>query len=107
MIRMRGKPIFAGTTMTNLIDKILNITGNPTQEDIENLNAPHTSQFFANLNNELVPEDLHEIFPEASEELLDLFSKMIQLDPYKRITAMGIFFINFFLLTFFIKKKKV
>ena len=97
---MRGKPIFAGTTLTNLVEKILNITGNPTEEDIISLNAPHTAQFFNNLNEELVPEDLHELFPEVGDDLLDLFSQMIKLNPSQRITAQGKFYFCFFLFIF-------
>jgi len=81
-----GKPMFPGTSTMNQLDRILEITGTPTEEDIEAINSPFASTMLGTLN-QVKPKDLREIFPKAPEDALDLLKKTLQFNPNKRITA--------------------
>eukprot|EP01091_Cochliopodium_minus_P014345 TRINITY_DN485_c0_g1_i2.p1 TRINITY_DN485_c0_g1~~TRINITY_DN485_c0_g1_i2.p1 ORF type:complete len:460 (-),score=184.20 TRINITY_DN485_c0_g1_i2:146-1525(-) len=83
---LSGKPMFPGTSTMNQIDRILEITGTPSEEDIEAINSPFASTMLGTLN-QTKPKDLREVFPNVSEDILDLLRKTLQFNPNKRITA--------------------
>lgn len=81
-----GKPMFPGTSTMNQLDRILEITGTPTEEDIEAINSPFASTMLGTLN-QVKPKDLREVYPKAPEDALDLLRKTLMFNPNKRITA--------------------
>ena len=83
---LSGKPMFPGTSTMNQIDRILEITGTPSEEDIEAINSPFASTMLGTLN-QTKPKDLREVFPNVSEDILDLLRKTLHFNPNKRITA--------------------
>ncbi|KAK3232768.1 hypothetical protein CYMTET_56895 [Cymbomonas tetramitiformis] len=81
-----GKPMFQGTSTMNQLDKIMEITGRPSQEDIDSIQSP----FAATMLESLPPVEarsLRELFPNASPEAEDLLRRLLQFNPCKRISA--------------------
>jgi len=81
-----GKPIFPGTSTLNQLDRILELTGRPSAEDIEAIQSS-----LAGTMLEALPQTktkaLHEFFPTASDEALDLLKNLLKFNPNKRFTA--------------------
>ncbi|POM74115.1 Serine protease family S10 [Phytophthora palmivora] len=81
-----GRPAFPGTSTMNQLERILDVTGSPSQEDIESIKSP-----FANTMLESLPtpkqKPLEELFPKASPEALDLIKQCFWFDPSKRISV--------------------
>lgn len=81
-----GKPIFPGTSTLNQLDRILELTGRPSNEDIESIQSG-----LAGTMLEALPQNKsrgwHEFFPTASDEGLDLLKKLLVFNPNKRLTA--------------------
>lgn len=81
-----GKPIFPGTSTMNQLDRILDVTGRPTAEDIEAIQSPFAATMLESMRAPDTPR-LEAKFPSASPEALDLLSKLMHFNPEKRITA--------------------
>lgn len=84
---LSGAPIFPGSSTMNQLDRILQVTGRPSEADIEAINSPFTNTMLESLppaNNHLKLSDL---FPHASKDALDLLNKCLQFNPQKRITC--------------------
>lgn len=73
---INGKPSFPGTSTMNQLDKILELTGQPTGEDIDSINSP-----FAGTMLESLPatkaKNLEELFPKASPEAVDFIRQCL------------------------------
>ena len=84
-----GKPIFPGSSTMNQLDKILEVTGKPTKEDVDSIQSP----FATTMLDSLPPprtKDLSSIFPNAEPEAIDLMKKCLQFNPSKRPSAKDI-----------------
>ena len=81
-----GRPIFPGDSTMNQIKRILEVTGLPSEEDLESINSPYASTMIDNLD---VPKkkDLREIFPNVDKDVLDLLRKTLHFNPNKRISV--------------------
>jgi len=83
---LAGKPIFPGTSTLNQLDRILELTGRPTQEDIDSIQ----SNLAATMLESLPPtrtRSFHDFFPSASDDALDLIRRTLQFNPLKRLTV--------------------
>jgi len=80
-----GKALFPGTSTLNQLNKVLEITGKPSKDDIIALKSD-----LANTMLETIPsiktKSLKTLFKNASSNALDLLAKMLQFNPSKRIT---------------------
>jgi len=81
-----GKPMFPGNSTMNQLDRIIEVTGKPTKEDIEAINSPFALTVLEGLPD-VVPRSLNLIFPKSDPLALDLLLKLLQFNPEKRITA--------------------
>jgi len=81
-----GKPMFPGTSTMNQLDRIIEVTGRPSAEDIEAINSPFAATMLESLP-ETQPRSLASMFPNAPEDALDILSKLLQFNPNKRINA--------------------
>ncbi len=80
-----GKPIFPGTSTMNQLDRILEVTGRPSAEDIDAIQSPFAATMLDSLPQS-DPRPLHHLFPNASPEATDLLSKLLQVGA----TSVGI-----------------
>jgi len=83
---LSGKPIFPGTSTMNQLDRIMQVTGYPTPEDIESMKSPFAATMLESVPKAR-PKPLAEMFPRASSEALDLLRMCFQFNPSRRITA--------------------
>jgi len=81
-----GKPMFPGTSTMNQLDRIIEVTGRPTAEDIEAIKSPFAATMLESLPPSQ-PKSLHDMFPSASSEALEILKMMLQFNPNKRISA--------------------
>eukprot|EP00768_Dysnectes_brevis_P007693 gnl/Dysnectes_brevis/658_a726_2867.p1 GENE.gnl/Dysnectes_brevis/658_a726_2867~~gnl/Dysnectes_brevis/658_a726_2867.p1 ORF type:complete len:378 (-),score=132.92 gnl/Dysnectes_brevis/658_a726_2867:110-1243(-) len=81
-----GKPMFPGSSTMNQLDKIIEITGRPTAEDIEAVQSPFAATMLESLPPSK-PRSLTQMYPGASPEALDLLRRFLQFNPSRRITA--------------------
>eukprot|EP00930_Biecheleria_cincta_P015467 TRINITY_DN128_c0_g1_i1.p1 TRINITY_DN128_c0_g1~~TRINITY_DN128_c0_g1_i1.p1 ORF type:complete len:423 (-),score=96.99 TRINITY_DN128_c0_g1_i1:291-1559(-) len=83
---LSGKPFFPGTSTMNQLDRVMEVTGRPSAEDVESMKSA-----FAATMLESVPfskqKHLAEIFPSASPDAHDLIRRCLQFNPTKRISA--------------------
>jgi mitogen-activated protein kinase 15 len=82
-----GKPMFPGNSTMNQLDRIIEITGVPTPDDIEAVNSPFASTMLESLPPSTHKRELDDLFPHASADALDLLAKCLTFNPDKRITA--------------------
>lgn len=81
-----GAPMFPGSSTMNQLDKIIELTGRPTAEDIESVQSP----FAAMMLESLPPskgKSLSELYPNAPADALDMLKKLLCFNPNKRLTA--------------------
>ena len=64
----------------------MEVTGRPSQEDVESINSPLAQTMLESLPP-TKPKKLRDMFPTASEEALDLLKSLLQFNPNKRLTA--------------------
>jgi len=81
-----GKPVFPGTSTLNKLDRVMEVTGRPSQEDVESINSPLAQTMLESLPPTKAKK-LRDMFPTASEEALDLLKNLLQFNPNKRLTA--------------------
>merc|ERR1719414_1473703 len=70
----------------NQLDRIMEVTGRPTPEDIEAIKSPFASTMLESLPVSR-PRPLNEMFPTAGTEALDLLRICMQFNPNKRPSA--------------------
>merc|ERR1719269_182851 len=70
----------------NQLDRIMQVTGYPTPEDIESMKSPFAATMLESLPKNR-PKPLAEMFPRASSEALDLLRLRFQFNPGRRISA--------------------
>ena len=81
-----GKPMFPGTSTMNQIDRIMEIVGRPSPEDVTAIKSPFAATMLDNLPP-TKPKPLSKILGDASAEALDLLRKCLHFNPQVRLTA--------------------
>jgi len=83
---INGRPIFPGASTMNQLERIVELIGKPTAEDIEPMTSP-----FAPTMIESVPhkekKSFEMFFEKASPDCVDLLRQLLQFNPRKRISA--------------------
>lgn len=69
-----GRPAFPGTSTMNQLERILDVTGPPTRDDIDSINSPFAATMIESLPMPKA-KPLEELFPKASPEALDLIKQ--------------------------------
>jgi len=81
-----GRPMFPGSSTMNQLDRILELTGQPSDEDLESIQSP----FALTMLDTLPPvtrRSYKELYPAASDEALDLLQHLLSFNPNKRYSA--------------------
>lgn len=87
-----GKPIFPGSSTMNQLDRILELSGRPSQEDINALNSPFAETMLENVTHSRPPmrpgqSRTQEMFPNATQEASDFLMGCLKFNPQKRTPA--------------------
>jgi len=92
-----GKPVFAGTSTLNQFERIVEVLGIPTEQQEESLKSAFTKTMLESLSTDKAKTKQKSrddqvaawrgIYPNASDEALDLLCALMQFSPDDRITA--------------------
>eukprot|EP00019_Armaparvus_languidus_P000490 CAMPEP_0168589812 /NCGR_PEP_ID=MMETSP0420-20121227/6217_1 /TAXON_ID=498008 /ORGANISM="Pessonella sp." /LENGTH=382 /DNA_ID=CAMNT_0008625395 /DNA_START=28 /DNA_END=1176 /DNA_ORIENTATION=- len=80
---LSGKAIFPGTSTMNQLDRIIEVTGKPSPEVLEEIDAPYAATMLDSLGD-VKRRNLRDMFPNAAEDALDLMSKLLDFSPVTR-----------------------
>jgi len=78
-----GKPMFPGTSTLNQIEKVLEVTGRPSKEDIASIQSPQAGAIIDSIKV-AKHKSLKDLFPGLSPEGLDLIKRLLQFNPNRR-----------------------
>jgi mitogen-activated protein kinase 15 len=81
-----GKPVFPGTSTLNQLDRVMELTGRPTPDDIEAIQSPLAMTMLESLPP-TKSKRLRDMFPTASDDALDLLKNLMHFNPNKRLSA--------------------
>jgi len=82
-----GKPMFPGASTTNQIDRIIEVIGRPSQEDINAIDSEFAAHILDNLLEPQHPRTLESMYPMADNDAIDIMRKLLTFSPTKRMTA--------------------
>jgi mitogen-activated protein kinase 15 len=81
-----GKPVFPGTSTLNQLDRVMELIGRPSQDDIDAIDCPLAQTMLESLPPTKAKR-LRDVFPTASDDALDLLKSLLHFNPHKRLTA--------------------
>ena len=81
-----GKPVFPGTSTLNQLDRVMELIGRPSQDDIDSIDCPLALTMLESLPPTKAKK-LRDIFPAASDDAIDLLKNLLHFNPAKRLTA--------------------
>ena len=81
-----SKPLFPGKDRVNQLDKILDITGTPPEEEVLSLGST-AAQRYVMRKSSRNPVDFTERYPQANPLAVDLLEKLLKFHPKNRITV--------------------
>jgi len=82
-----GKPMFPGTSTMNQIDRIIEILGRPSKDDLDAIQSDYAAQMLENIPLNSVERGLDSMYPNADTESQDLLKKLLTFNPSKRISV--------------------
>ena len=83
---LTGKPTFPGTSTLNQLNKVLEITGKPSNDDIDSIQSNLAATMLESMPA-IKQRSLKSLIPNADPKALDLLIKLLQFNPNKRITV--------------------
>ncbi|RHW68797.1 protein kinase [Trypanosoma brucei equiperdum] len=81
-----ARPLFQGKDRVNQLDKIIDVIGTPSEEDINSIGSTAAQKYLKKKSFRPAP-DWASVYPRASPEALDLLRRMLVFHPDKRITV--------------------
>lgn len=82
-----GRPLFPGTSTMNQLERVIEVTGRPSDDDISSIRSGFASAMLQVLPPNIKQKSLRELLPRASEDALDLMSKLMRFNPNQRLSA--------------------
>jgi mitogen-activated protein kinase 15 len=79
-----GKPMFAGDSTLNQLEKIMEFTGEITREDIESLDSPVAEQLITQIK--VKKRSFREYFSSVDPDFWVLLKGTLEFNPNKRMT---------------------
>ena len=80
-----GKPLFPGTSTLNQLERIVELTGWPSEGEIEKMNP--SEKFLNSLSSRIEVKPLCEVMPGATVDSMDMVRQLLRFDPTKRLSA--------------------
>ena len=86
---LNGRPLFPGTTEASQLQLIFRALGTPSEDIYPEITDLPEYQKVLGGGNQIfpAPESYKSLVPEMDDVMLDLFTRMLQYDPAKRITC--------------------
>ncbi|OZJ06043.1 hypothetical protein BZG36_01145 [Bifiguratus adelaidae] len=81
-----GKPLFKGADYVDQLNQILYILGTPNDESLHRIGSERAQLYIRSLKH-FVKVPFSTLYPNATSEALDLLEKLLEFDPYKRISV--------------------
>eukprot|EP01071_Lankesteria_metandrocarpae_P005032 Lankesteria_metandrocarpae@DN3817_c0_g1_i3.p1 len=81
-----GRPIFPGTSTMNQLERIMEVTGRPSPEQVDSMQSPFATTMLESLNLQK-SKSFEEFFRGASRDAKDLLKQLLQFSPTGRISA--------------------
>lgn len=81
-----GKPLFPGRSTTHQLELILEVTGDPSKEDIAATHSQFTDTMLRNIRRS-DRKPLSKLLPQAPPEAVDLMEKLLRFNPNERLSA--------------------
>lgn len=82
-----GKPVFPGSSTLNQLSRIIEVTGKPSVDDLQEIHSPLAMTMFESLNLNKNRRPFEEVFAKADPNAIDLISKLLVFKPSKRLSA--------------------
>jgi len=82
-----GAALIPGTSTIDMLDKIIEYTGKPSEGDIISMQAPRAQQSLDPVPSQPPYSPIESVFPGESAEFHDFIELLIQWNPEKRLTA--------------------
>jgi mitogen-activated protein kinase 15 len=80
------RPIFPGTSTLNQVERIIELTGKPTGEDVASIKSSLASTMLESLPSTR-QKSFHATFPGANENAIDLLKNLLVFNPKKRLSV--------------------
>jgi mitogen-activated protein kinase 15 len=85
---LTGKAVFPGASTLDQLQKILELTGKPTEADMKSIASPYAAKMLEQIHFAEPSESLwSERFPGAPEDAMDLMRRCLKLNPKERPSA--------------------
>ncbi|CAE7241693.1 erkB [Symbiodinium sp. KB8] len=83
---VNGKPVFPGSSTMNQLDRILEVTGRPSKEDVEAVRSPYATTMLDGLPPSR-QRRMADFFSKADPDALDFISRCLVFNPGRRLTV--------------------
>ncbi|GMI37491.1 hypothetical protein TeGR_g5842 [Tetraparma gracilis] len=85
---LSDRPIFPGSSTMNQLEKIIALTGEPSEEDTEAIKSPFATTMLESIvHSNAKKTTVKQMFPKATPDAIDLMEKCLQFNPDKRCSA--------------------
>ncbi|KEG06681.1 mitogen-activated protein kinase [Trypanosoma grayi] len=81
------KALFRGSTFYNQLDKIVEVVGTPSEEDVMMFSSAQARDYLHTSLSHCRKQPWRHVVPTADDEALDLIGRMLEFNPARRITA--------------------
>eukprot|EP01083_Nonionella_stella_P053403 141275_1 len=81
-----GQPLFPGASTMNQVEKIMEVTGPPSAEDVAAIESPFAATMLESIKSP-PKRSLSSIFPKAEDDAIDMIERLMRFNPNERLTA--------------------